>query len=225
MITVKKDAIRYKTSEGMQYSGVLCNVGVVRNPYEYLASLSFAFAEVVFPDGHHFEVSVPIFSKTGVTACLQRTFYNTVGLKSFKLKGNDDGKSLTANYMFQNSKDIEVIDFSEFKAIFSNVVGCFMSCSKLKTVLGIIDLENSTNNVNFVIGCSSLENIRFKENSIKLAINFANVPLLSEASIQSIIDGLATVETSQTLSFHADVKAKLTEQQIATITSKNWTLA
>ena len=34
-----------------------------------------------------------------------------------------------------------------------------------------------------------------------------------------------TGQTSQTLKFHADVKAKLTEEQITTITGKNWTLA
>jgi hypothetical protein len=34
-----------------------------------------------------------------------------------------------------------------------------------------------------------------------------------------------TGATTQTLTFNKDVKAKLTETQIATITNKNWTLA
>ena len=50
---------------------------------------------------------------------------------------------------------------------------------------------------------------------------------LTDESVQNIIDCLAdlTGQTTQTLTFHADVKAKLTDEQIASITSKNWTLA
>ena len=67
--------------------------------------------------------------------------------------------------------------------------------------------------------------IKFVEKSIKASIAFAQSSLLSDESIQSIIDGLATVETAQTLTLHADVKAKLTDEQIAQITIKNWSLA
>lgn len=71
-----------------------------------------------------------------------------------------------------------------------------------------------------------LERITF-EGVIGLSINFQWSPLLSDESVQNIIDCLAdlTGQATQTLTFHTDVKAKLTEEQIATITSKNWTLA
>ena len=75
------------------------------------------------------------------------------------------------------------------------------------------------------MACKSLVTVSFVENSIPFSLSFAQSPLLSDESIQSIINGLATVETAQTLTLHADVKAKLTESQIAQITSKNWTLA
>lgn len=73
--------------------------------------------------------------------------------------------------------------------------------------------------------CYSLVTIKFVPNTIKVSISIRYCPLLSNESIQSIIDGLATVETTQTLTLHATVKAKLTEEQIATITNKNWTIA
>lgn len=59
------------------------------------------------------------------------------------------------------------------------------------------------------------------------SINLQWSPLLSDTSVQNIIDCLIdlTGQTTQTLTLHADVKAKLTDEQIATITSKNWTLA
>jgi hypothetical protein len=75
------------------------------------------------------------------------------------------------------------------------------------------------------IGCFELREIRFIEGCLLYAPNFEHNDKLSAESIQSIIDGLATVETAKTLTLHADVKAKLTEQQLATITGKNWNLA
>ena len=67
--------------------------------------------------------------------------------------------------------------------------------------------------------------IEFVAETIKVSISFINVNLLSAESIQSVIDGLATVTTAQTLTLNATVKAKLTEEQLATITNKNWNLA
>jgi hypothetical protein len=70
-----------------------------------------------------------------------------------------------------------------------------------------------------------LEDIQFVENTIRFSTSFAHCNLLSDKSVQSIINGLAAVGTTQTLTLHADVKAKLTQTQLDTITSKNWNLA
>lgn len=98
----------------------------------------------------------------------------------------------------------------------------------LEVIDGIpIDLTSSSG-INTAFGhCSALIEIRFKECSIYKNISFSDSSLLSNVSTQSIIDGLAdlTGGTAQTITLHKDVKAKLTEEQIATITSKNWTLA
>lgn len=50
---------------------------------------------------------------------------------------------------------------------------------------------------------------------------------LNEECVQNITDNIADLTglESKILQFHADVKAKLTDEQIATITGKNWTLA
>ena len=71
---------------------------------------------------------------------------------------------------------------------------------------------------------SALVEVRFVTGTIKVTILFSSA-LLSAESIQSIIDGLATVETAQTLTLDATVKAKLTQTQLDTITGKNWSLA
>jgi hypothetical protein len=44
--------------------------------------------------------------------------------------------------------------------------------------------------------CPKLENISFIPNSIKISISIAESPLLTAESVQSIINGLAAVETA-----------------------------
>jgi len=102
----------------------------------------------------------------------------------------------------------------------------FGDCSYLKTIRKIIVSRNLTQyNLTFK-NCSRLENVIF-EGEIAASISFNNSPLLTNESVQSIIDCLVdmTGATALTLTLHADVKAKLTEEQITAITSKNWTLA
>ena len=102
----------------------------------------------------------------------------------------------------------------------------FFKCRALTTI-PLIDTSKGTSFNQMFYGCTSLENISFVANCIKKSISFAQSPLLIDESIQSIIDGLVdlTGQTAQTITFHSDVKNKLTEEQIAQITSKNWTLA
>lgn len=73
--------------------------------------------------------------------------------------------------------------------------------------------------------CSALKNIEITPGTINWSISFADSPLLSAKSVQSIIDGLATVTSQQTLTLHTDVKSKLTDEQKSVIASKNWKIA
>lgn len=70
-----------------------------------------------------------------------------------------------------------------------------------------------------------LTEIRFVPNTLSESIKIEQSSLLSNESVQSIIDGLATVTTTCTLTLHETVKAKLTDAQKNTITAKGWTLA
>lgn len=89
-----------------------------------------------------------------------------------------------------------------------------------------INLSSATNINNIFSFCSALKEVRFVANTIKLSITFAQSGDLSAETIQSIIDGLAdlTGDTAQTLTLHATVGSKLTDEQKATITAKNWEL-
>lgn len=93
--------------------------------------------------------------------------------------------------------------------------------------IGEMDISNATKVGSMFYYCTDLVRISFVPGCIKLSLSLAHSAKLDDASIQSIIDGLAdlTGQTTQTLTFHATVGAKLTDAQKATVTAKNWTLA
>lgn len=97
------------------------------------------------------------------------------------------------------------------------------NCPNLETI-STLDCSGATTFQNWLQNSIAVRNLSFVPETIKVSINIPSAVLTAE-SIQSIIDGLATVETAQTLTLNATVKAKLTETQLATITSKNWNLA
>lgn len=129
----------------------------------------------------------------------------------------------TYMYLFYNCKSITSIPILDM-ANNNSLQYAFANCTSLVSI-PLLDLQNVTTAQHAFYNCINLVHIKFVEKSIKASVVFAQSPLLSDESIQSIINGLATVDTAQTLTLHADVKAKLTESQIAQITSKNWTLA
>lgn len=102
--------------------------------------------------------------------------------------------------------------------------GMFGYSGALKTIDKIITAETTIWYSAFQ-GCTALENLTF-EGVIATNIILNNSQNLSNASVQSIIDHLKDLTglTSQTLTLHASVGARLTDEQKAIITAKNWTL-
>lgn len=105
---------------------------------------------------------------------------------------------------------------------FSNILA--VNYTRLNHIYGEIDCSSSSQSINGFNG-NNLVTITFKPETIKKTIYFRAASNLSDESVQSIINGLAPTETALTLSLNATIKDKLTEEQIATITQKGWTLA
>lgn len=166
----------------------------------------------------------------------------------------DFGNFQNATSCFANSK-IEIIDyylnFGEDKPTsVANMSNLFENTSELKKIVGLRSehiinssrlfynsaIEEIQEPLNFTkvtdtrygytafSMTSNLKEIRWVSETVKVPMNYKST-VLSDNSIQSIIDGLATVETAQTLTLAAEVKARLTETQISQITNKNWNLA
>ena len=110
----------------------------------------------------------------------------------------------------------------------TNSAGAFEGLRALEVLDGIpLDFSSCTNIGNTFNNNGVLREFRIVPLSIKLNFAMKNLTNLSNETIQSIIDGLAdlTGQTAQTLTLHADVGAKLTDEQKAVITVKNWILA
>lgn len=110
-------------------------------------------------------------------------------------------------------------------AKFARYNNTFNGCGSLATI-DLLTLSPTAAFTSTFTGCTSLANITI-DGEIGKDISFADSPLLTTASVQSVIDHLKdlTGATAQTLTIHADVKANLTEEQLATITGKNWSVA
>ena len=105
----------------------------------------------------------------------------------------------------------------------TNFKQAFWGNNNLKTIDGFpLDFSSVTNAVGAFAGCYGLEEIRFSENTIHVDISIDNCGRLSSESVQSIIDGLATISESK--SIHLNHALSISDSQKAQITSKNWTL-
>lgn len=108
-----------------------------------------------------------------------------------------------------------------------NVTLLFNGRGSLEEIIGELDLSKITSaNVqnNPFNWCTSLVEVRFTKESIKYNLSFTQSSQLSDESIQSILDGLATVSSTQRLAFNSAVYAKLTEEQRQSATDKGWTI-
>lgn len=121
---------------------------------------------------------------------------------------------------------VNTIDISKIGIGFSGLDRTFRE-SSVKTIIGEIDLSAASTVSSAFGSMTQLETVRFKENSIPLSIGFADSLNLTDETIQNIIDGLAdlTGATAQTLTLHATVGAKLTDDQKAAASAKNWTIS
>jgi len=101
----------------------------------------------------------------------------------------------------------------------------FSGARNLNTIKKLV-VNEGVKYTNTFANCTALENINF-EGVIANSLSFSNSSLLTPTSINNIIGCLKdlTGGTAQTLTLHATVGAKLTDEQKAAITAKNWELA
>ena len=180
-----------------------------------------AFYGVEFPQDYDLVVNVRYIYSIGYA------FYKTTGLKSIKFTGGDGAISCEWSSTFRETS-AEVIDVSGLPTKPRSLDNTFYKATNLKRIVGALDCSMVTMyNSDCFSQCSMLEDVSFVPGTIVLGIKFSSCPLLSDASIESIINGLAdlTGTTSQKVYFHSTVLNKLTTEQCQRMTDKNWTFA
>jgi hypothetical protein len=191
----------------------------------YASNCNNIFGGVTFPENSQITIRLKSCTNFGYM------FTNTTNIKSIKMISDTVDSIVDMSRFcytsYNNLKTLEMVDFTEFHKKFKDIFNIFYNQFNLKTVLGAMDLTNCTVVTNAFSSCSALEDIEFEKGTIKISISFANCSLLTNASIQSIIDGLAdlTGGTAQTLTVHSTVYQKIVDNGWdVEITAKNWTL-
>lgn len=105
----------------------------------------------------------------------------------------------------------------------TNYSATFAGRQTLKRIIGNFDFSSATNVGDMLSSCDALEEFYPVANTIKISISFANCPNLIPESRQAIFDGLATVETAQTLTLHKNLK--ILQSQVDSANAKGWTIA
>ena len=184
----------------------------------YIRGCQNMFDTATFPENTEFVMELPVGAHN-----FNYMFRGAKGLKSVKLITHPDSNVTTTCMITFSGCDAVRIDLSEFNAVITNWTNAFYGANALEEIIGEIGGQNFGN---AFIDCGKLREIRFAEGGILTSISFAECKSLSDASIQSIIDGLAdlTGQTAQTLTIRATVGEKLTQAQKDAVSAKNWTL-
>lgn len=133
-------------------------------------------------------------------------------------------RALTA--IFNWCSHVNSIEFKNGTSNANDVKKLLRYCRELETVKGLdfSKVEAAVNLTEAFSNCNSLQTIEFfKDECVKVSFSLGDSPLLTEQSKTNIINALATVTTSPTLTLNS--KVTLTDEQIETINSKGWNLA
>lgn len=189
------------------------------NPLYYATNLSGTFNAAKFPENYSLTIHL-----ANTPNNLYQAFAYTKNLKSIKIITDDKESLIPLNQTFRgeqdNSIDVETIDLTECSRNLTNIDYMCYLASKLKSILGALDLSNCTS-FNYSFFASNLVDIEIVPNTIKANIRFSS-NVLSDLSKQSIIDGLAQTETLLQLDLQPSVINSLSVEQQTEILLKNW---
>lgn len=181
--------------------------------------LGYTFDKAELPEGTEIEVYCPNFKKD-----MSYFARECKGLRKVKLICDDTDGDLDPAAAFMASS-VEVLDLSQFKRRPVSVVNCFLG-SDIKTIVGDWDFSKLTSTLNFLVNCSTIVDVSFKPQTIKVDLNLSTCRNLSDASVQSVFDGLAdlTGGAAMTLKINSSVLQRLTDAQWEAAANKNWSI-
>ena len=174
-------------------------------------------------DAEHLAEGYTAHDKTG--APIIGTMVSGSGASGEEYSVRWSGKLSSCNGMFADNKNISSLDVSNFDTSqVTKMRSMFFYCRSLTGLdVSNFDTGKVTDTSNMFSFCQALTN--FTSCVFRTSVSFNNSNNLSHASLMSIINNLATVTTSQTLTIGTKNKAKLASNEIAIATNKGWTVA
>ena len=166
----------------------------------------------IFYDTQLQNLDVSKWDVSGVTN--MHSAFRATKIQTLDVSNWDVGGVTTMNSMLRHCSQLQTLDVSNWDV--SNVTdmfNMFSECSQLQTLIGNRTIDDVlANNISAL-------------NGLKVAL-LLSYTILDRASLRALINGLAdlTGQTTQTLTLGPKLRAKLTEEDIAITTSKNWTI-
>ncbi len=170
-------------------------------------------------------VKIPSFDLADNSISIQQTF-TLSNERVIDLSHNAGEKITTLNTAFSDSRAQKVLLFSTENV--TNFFASFMNMPFLRYINGL-DFASATEVRNMFSGCSNLREIGEMLNISVSGINLKDCIRLNYETLLRFIDALqdfsADTEGTHTIVLGATNLAKLTEEEIAIATNKNWTMS
>lgn len=162
--------------------------------------------------------TIPVLDTSKVTD-MSNMFRNNNRLASIPVL--DTGNVTNMSYMFSSCSSLTTIPILDTSNV-NNMNYMFRYCSSLSE-LPALDVSNVTSTTNMFSGCSSLKSILMT--GMKVNFDISSSTRFERSDLVTILNNLATVTTTRTLTMGATNLAKLTDEDKAIATNKGWTLA
>ena len=198
---------------------------VINLPYAYDVYQAFAYwNEEPIPIVEELTVIAPSITTNDYQRCMGQMFVYNNGVKKVILNMPDESQYMETT--FSNTLNLEEVVLNFSTKNIKNYWRIFNGCTKLKKIVGVLDFSATTDVGYMFYLCEKLEEVTFEPNTLSLSMSLGQSSKLTSESVQSIIDGLKTLEegaTAKTLTLNKAIV--LTDEQKATINAKGWTLA
>ena len=169
-------------------------------------------------------LDVSNFDTSNVTT-MNEMFRECRNLTSLDVSNFNTSNVTDMNYMFTYCNNLTTLDANNWDT--SNVINMaymFYACESLTSLdLSNWDVSKVTNFSYTFNNCTALMNLQAPKN-ISANISFSDCTKLTHDSLMSIINNLATVTSTKTLTLGSTNLAKLTDDEKTIATNKGWTL-
>ena len=146
---------------------------------------------------------------------------NCPNLKYFEI-GNLDSVT-NANYFLLFSSNVETAIVGNLPNA-TTFMQAFNRCSSLKS-LTLGDFSSAIDTTGMFNNLPLLENVNFTGKTCAVSFDMSSCNKLTHDSVINIFNALPIVETSPTLTLHADAKARVSLEEMEIATNKGWTIA